>query len=264
MTGGTSPGRRRIALCADDFGLGEAASRAILELGASGAISATSVAVDGPAIAAHVAALKALRPRLAVGLHLNLTEPGDIPPRRTLHRWIVDAWLRRVDPIQLAAEIERQLDRFETLLGRPDYVDGHEHVHQFPVLRELLLESLEKRYGTAVAVRCTWPRLYRGPKAAVIGLLGARGLSQAARRRGLRCNTDFAGVYDLRSAEGYGARMAGWLRGLDDGGLLMCHPETLLESASPARVHEYQFLRSPEWPELLAATHRELVPPFIR
>jgi predicted glycoside hydrolase/deacetylase ChbG (UPF0249 family) len=247
------PAKRRIAICADDFGLSEAACRSILELGKTQAITATSCAVDGPFMQRHAAALAALRPRLTVGLHLNLTENPNFAGNQSLSQWILGSYLRRPKALQgLAGEVDRQLARFETLLaGAPDFVDGHEHVHQLPVVRDILLAAMQRRYGHSVLVRCTWPRHFRGGKAAVIALLGASALREAARRGGLTCNRDFAGVYDLRSRSGYAARMEEWLRNLDDGGLVMCHPEEPTGPALTARHQEHRFFSSPEWPRLL-------------
>ena len=245
--------RRRVALCADDFGLSDAASLAILDLGAQGALSANSVAVDGPAADAHASALRTLSSRLSIGLHFNVTENPHLRGPRGIRGWILASWLRRLDRSTLEREIKRQLDRFETLLGQaPTHVDGHEHVHQFPGLREPLLDAVARRYGAATVVRCTWPRHFRGGKAALIGVLGARAMRRGATRRGLACNTDFAGVYDLKSDQGYAARMSRWLRDIEDGGVIMCHPESDQAPGSAARRHEYAFLRSAGWPELQA------------
>jgi predicted glycoside hydrolase/deacetylase ChbG (UPF0249 family) len=262
VTGAAPPERRRIAVCADDFGLTRAANVAILELGKLGAISATSVAVDGPVLGEDITALRSLRDRISVGLHLNLTENPRFPRLRGVKSWILATWLRRIDPGLLAREIDLQLERFETLLdGHPTHVDGHEHVHQFPGVREPLLEAIARRYGRSTALRCTWPREYRGPKAAVIGLLGSRALRRGIANHDLRCNSDFAGVYDLASTAGFESRMDGWLATLHDGGLIMCHPESMDRNASPARQHEYQFFRSTEWPLLLKNRNVELVRP---
>ena len=247
------PARRRIAVCADDYGLTDAASRSILALGAAGAITATSCAVDGPAVEAHLQALKALRPGLAVGLHLNLTENPHFAGCQPLSHWILATWLRRRPQLDsLQVELRRQLDRFETLFGSPpDFVDGHEHVHQFPVLRDLLLDEIQARYGNTVRVRSTWPSHFRGAKAALIALLGARSVRAGLLARGLRSNRDFAGVYDLKATRGYAQRMDEWLRTLNDGGLLMCHPEWPGATADPARAQEHAFFSSPDWPRLL-------------
>ena len=244
---------RVIDVCADDFGLTQAASLSILHLGARGALSSTSCAVDGLALRPHLPALRALRPRLRVGLHLNLTGNPSFSGSQPVVGWIRDCWLRRVDRHTLAAEVARQLDLFGQLFdSKPDFVDGHEHVHQFPVLRELLLEALVTRYGNSVPIRCTWPLRWQGPKAAVIGLLGAQTLRNAARQRGLRTNSDFAGVYDLATPNGYADRMGSWVSRLADGGLVMCHPERPMAGAQPARIAEHTFFDSAAWPALLS------------
>ena len=250
MPGSTA---RQIDVCADDFGLTDAACRSILHLGERRALSSTSVAVDGTALATHLPALRGLRPRLRVGLHLNLTGNPAFAGSQPVSAWIRECWLGHVDRAALATEIGRQLDRFSQLFdSAPDFIDGHEHVHQFSVVRDVLLQAMVNRYGTSVPIRCTWPLRWRGAKAAVIGLLGARALRDAALQRGLRLNQDFAGVYDLRDTSGYAERMERWVAQLADGGLIMCHPEYPQPGAQPARVAEHAFFDSPAWSHLLA------------
>lgn len=258
----SAPSRRRIVVCADDFGITPAATRSILELSHAGAISATSVAVDGTAAAGSATELAGCA-RVSVGLHLALTDdlPGD--PRAPLAVWIPRAFAtplrveRAVD-----AEITRQLDRFEQLLGRPPaYVDGHQHVHQFPGVRDALVATLERRYGRGVALRSTVPRAMRGTKAAIIAGLGGRSLERMAAMRGLAMNRDFAGVYDFTGRVPFPTRMAAWLGSIADGGLVMCHPETdAVSGADPVRAAEHRYLSSPAWPALLDREGIELVP----
>jgi hypothetical protein len=260
MTAAGNDRPRVIDVCADDFGLTQAASLSILHLGARGRLSSTSCAVDGEALLEHLPALRALRPRLRVGLHFNLTGNPAFAGSQPVSQWIRDCWLGRVDRTALAAEVARQLDRFGQLFDSPpDFVDGHEHVHQFPVLRELLLNAVVARFGTSVPIRCTWPLRWQGPKAAVIGVLGARALRNAALQRGLRTNSDFAGVYDLVTPNGYAHRMETWLSRLADGGLIMCHPEGPMAGAQPARIAEHTFFDSAAWPALLVAQRVSLL-----
>jgi len=251
---------RVIDVCADDFGLTQAASLSILHLGERGALSSTSCAVDGTALAAHLPALRALRPRLRVGLHFNLTGNPTFAGSQPVTQWIRDCWLGRVDRRAMAAEVARQLDRFGQLFDSPpDFVDGHEHVHQFPVLRDLLLEAVTARYGSSIPIRCTWPQHWQGSKAAIIALLGARAMRNAAQQAGLRTNSDFAGVYDLASATGYASRMEQWVSRLADGGLIMCHPERPMTDAQPARIAEHTFFDSAAWPALLVSQRVSLL-----
>ena len=114
-------------------------------------------------------------------------------------------------------------------------------------IRDLLLAELQHRGNTHLWLRCTWPQRYRGAKAAVIGLLGAKALRRQLRLRGLHYNSDFAGVYDLVSESGYDTRLRGWLAGLADGGVLMCHPELPGPHTSAARAAEHRYLASPHW-----------------
>ena len=53
---------------------------------------------------------------------------------------------------EIRAEIERQLDTFEKHLGfPPDHIDGHEHVHVLPGIRQSLFEVVSRRYPGAEA-----------------------------------------------------------------------------------------------------------------
>lgn len=48
-----------------------------------------------------------------------------------------------------------QLERFIQLMGRwPDFIDGHQHVHQFPLIRKAMMAVYEQRLQSpAVWVR---------------------------------------------------------------------------------------------------------------
>jgi predicted glycoside hydrolase/deacetylase ChbG (UPF0249 family) len=238
----------RIALCADDFGLTAPSVAAILGLARARRVSAVSCAVDGPEFPAAAPALRELVDVVAVGLHLDLTSP---PGNPDIRRRVVQALASPARARRAAAQaLPRQLDRFEAALARPpDFVDGHEHVHQLPGVRDALLRELAGRYGRAVAVRCTVPRRWRGMKAALIAALGGRALGALLAADGWPHNADFAGVYDFGMAPTYAGRMAAWLDGAADCGLIMCHPEQGAGSV-PARLAEFAFLSSAAWPEL--------------
>jgi predicted glycoside hydrolase/deacetylase ChbG (UPF0249 family) len=59
----------------------------------------------------------------------------------------------------------RPLNRFEDAMGRaPAFIDGHRHVHQFPVVRALLVEEIARRYPVSPPwVRATAPGWRHGP-----------------------------------------------------------------------------------------------------
>ena len=125
---------RRLVVNADDFGLSPAVNAGVLRAHAEGIVTTASLMVRAPAAEAAVAAARG-HPRLALGLHVDLGE------------WVRagDGWraayevVDTTDPTAVAAELERQLDRFRALTGRdPSHLDSHQHVHREEPVRSIL------------------------------------------------------------------------------------------------------------------------------
>ncbi len=236
---------KRLSVCADDFGLSAPVDAGILRLARAGRVTAVSCLSQAPAFAGDAAALRACG--VEAGLHLDLTEGFGGAPASGLGALIGRSYLGLLDREFLRRRLAAQLDGFERKLGRPPaFVDGHRHVHQLPVVRDLLLEELDRRYpGTPPLVRVTAPRRWRGAKAAVIATLGGGALRRQLARRGLPHNADFCGVYGFEPGASYRALVQGWLGSAGDGALLMCHPgEASGDAISAARVAELDYLGS--------------------
>lgn len=250
---------RRIQICADDYGFDAAISQGILECLDAGRISATSCMTLSPAWPQWAPALRERAGAADFGLHLDVNEFANYASGRSLRGWIAATYLRRVEKSKVRSWVAQQLDNFEAAMQcAPAYLDGHQHVHQLPVLRRAVCAELTLRYGQACALRSTRSLAWRGSKAAVIGGLGAAALRHDARRAGLRMNFDFAGVYDFSPAARFADQVAEWLRSLPDGSLLMTHPgrsggtETRPDAIRQARARERAFWLSAEAGELLA------------
>ena len=248
---------KRIQICADDYGFDAAVSHAILEGIDSGRLSATSCMVLSPVWPREAAALRERAGMADFGLHFDVNEFADSAPGRSLSGWISAAYLGRIDAAQARGWVARQLDAFESAMKcPPSYLDGHQHVHQLPVLRTAVLAELNARYGLRCALRSTRSQVWRGPKAAVIAALGSTALRSQA--RGMPMNTDFAGVYDFSPEADFAALVTDWLTHLPDGGLLMTHPacaaatETRPDPIRTARVKERAFWLSADAGELMA------------
>jgi predicted glycoside hydrolase/deacetylase ChbG (UPF0249 family) len=270
---------RRIWLCADDYGLSDGVNRAIRELIDGGRLNATSVMVVGPAIGRDaVAALQdvaAKSPRCVIGLHATLTAPfrpltmhfrptdgGMFLPFPKLLR---AGLLRRLDPEMIHAELMVQLATFQDLFGRaPDFVDGHQHAQLFPQARDAFLRAVK------AAAHEAWVRQggrmqplaqrLGAPKALVLDVLSSQFRKRAA-RAGVPFNPAFAGAYDFSGRPDFGALMRGFLDGLPEGGLVMCHPgfvdDTLidLDPLTTQREAEHAFLGGEQFPPLLTANN---------
>ena len=253
---------RRIVLCADDYGLHPAVDAGVQQLAALRRLSATSCMTTAPRWKQAAQALPALRPQLALGLHFNLTEGHGVAPSASISQIIGQAYTGRLGQTAMRDAWRQQLDAFEDAVGTaPDYVDGHQHVHQLPTVRQAMPDELERRYGSARPwIRSTVPAgpLRWQPKAAVIALLGGSTLTRRLRAQHWPMNHGFGGVYgfDAPTPSAYGEHMAVWLAACSDGSLLMCHPANAPvegDAIGQQRPVEWAYLRSAAFGDVLAA-----------
>jgi predicted glycoside hydrolase/deacetylase ChbG (UPF0249 family) len=252
-----------VALCVDDFGLHEAVNDAAFRLLEQGRVSALACLSTAPAWPEGAQRLREEGGgRADAGLHLNLTEafaPGQW--QRGLGALILSAYVGGLPARRLRQAIAQQLDAFEQHLGSaPSFVDGHQHVHQLPRVREALLEELARRYPTTRPwLRHTAPppgsAHASGFKPRLIAALGSTRLARLARDMGFAQNRGMVGVYDFAgTAPGYADRLAGWCEDLPDGGLLICHPAAQVQPGDPiaaARVREFEVLGGDAFGRLL-------------
>lgn len=272
---------RSIWLCADDYGMAPGVNDAIRQLIARGRLNATSVMTVAPHLGAREAdALAALSTSAALGLHVTLTGPfrplseGFTPLREgafpSIGEMMKLAMTRRLTPEPLAIEIAKQFEAFTAAFGRrPDFVDGHQHVHLLPIVREAFLKVVAEAAPKAWVRQCGRARAARrlqDPKALVLDVLSV-GFRGRAARRGLATNPAFAGAYGFTTDAKFAEIFPGFLNGLPDGGLIMCHPgfvDDALRSLDPLtdlREREFAFLNSDAFPRLLAESDVALTRP---
>jgi predicted glycoside hydrolase/deacetylase ChbG (UPF0249 family) len=262
-----TPVLRPLIVCADDFGIEPGVDAAIVELAHTGRLSATGCLVTAQRFPEAAPQLSALP--IDVGLHLNFTEflglPGFYVP---LGRLIALSYTRRIARADVRKHINAQLDLFEQHVKRaPDFVDGHLHVHQFPVIREELLGALSQRYaGRLPWLRDTKPThmssmlpFMQRFKAHVISALGSAQLVRLAKQSGAVVNDGFMGAYDFsRPHPAYLTMLGEWLKHARANSLLMTHPA---QNASDSlafgkdRIEEYRILGSASFTSLLLQHH---------
>jgi predicted glycoside hydrolase/deacetylase ChbG (UPF0249 family) len=251
-----------IGLCADDYGQHAGIDDAVCALVAQGRLTAVSCMSEAPRWSAAAARLREL-PGADIGLHLNLTERF-VAPQAGLGALIATCYLRRLDPAALRATLARQCDAFEAAIGRaPDFIDGHQHVHQLPQVADALIELIDRRYGARPPwVRNTVPLAgLRGVKPTVLRALGGGSLARRLRTRAVPTNAGFGGVYGFDTPD-YGEQVDRWLARARDGALLMCHPASATAAGDPIsaqRLVEFAFLASPAFAAMLAARQVRLV-----
>jgi predicted glycoside hydrolase/deacetylase ChbG (UPF0249 family) len=265
---------RIVAICADDYGLSHGVSVGILKALDAGRLTAVSALVNGVCWPAMGRELVRHARDADIGLHFNLTlgrplgympkfaPTGTFPP---VWRVVRMAMRGKLPMDEIRAEIERQFDRFEAVTERaPDHVDGHQHVHALPGIRDALLEAMlaRKLAGRAwlrdasdgvhrIALRRAHAR-----KAFAVRTLSA-GFRKSANWRGFAVNDGFSGFSDFDPGKDYAKVFETYLRAPGRTHLIMCHPghvdEELkaLDPVTITREQELAFLLSPRLPELL-------------
>ena len=135
---------RVLIVNADDFGRSPGVNRGVIRTHEEGIVTSATMMVRWPAAAD--AAAYAKRSSLSVGLHLDL---GEWEYRDGEWHALYELPVA-LSPDAVAEEIERQLERFERLVGgSPTHLDSHQHVHHAtPVRREL--RHLGERLGVPV------------------------------------------------------------------------------------------------------------------
>lgn len=261
---------KNITLCADDYGQNTAISQAIIALLQGKKLSATSCMTTAPQWLAQAMWLTRVKDQADIGVHFNLTQGQPLsslfiaaqgaffPSLLTLLR---KSYLRQLDKTAILAELHAQLDQFIAGVGRmPDFIDGHQHVHQFPVIRDLFLTLYNERLRQhACYVRCVndpiaWLRMNADAyiKRSVIQLCGANIFKQQLVRHKIPHNYSFSGIYDFAHVNHYPKLFPRFLQQSLDGGLIMCHPGLAGSSQTEdeigeSRAKEYHYFQSEQF-----------------
>ncbi|MCW8408610.1 ChbG/HpnK family deacetylase [Legionella sp. PATHC035] len=252
---------KTVVLCADDFGLDAGISEGILKLVQMGRLSAVSCMVNMPSFIPYAQELLSLKKckHIQIGLHFNLTEGylASNPEQSsfTLHELLIKSHLHALKLSFIAKEFLAQLDQFIDIMQQPpDFIDGHQHVHQFPVIRKVILDLYQQRLKNyRTFVRATWPSINLPQsrfKAKVLAFTGGKALLKQMIHLGIPHNRYFSGIYDFAPDANYRELFRKWMSLVKDNTLIMCHPADKVspaDSISPARLNEFNYFLSEEF-----------------
>ncbi len=273
----TANNARAIIINIDDLGLSSAVNEAVIHLAERGHVGASSYMVGGSITAGEIQKLAALN--VDIGLHLDLTGIFPSALQGSLKSIIVASYLRRLNSAQVTEVIKSQLDAFEDQFGHaPVFIDGHQHIHQFPIIRQCLMNELNTRYSNeiskgAISARVTTP-LINDFKSWIIYVLGGHTWRKLCNYNHITTNDKFGGVYDFEAnGQELAALWEQWLQNaprttelapallttnsvpLPLPTLIMCHPavadDSWQDEIKLAREREYEWLMSNEFAGLL-------------
>ena len=266
----TFKAKKNIVICADDYAFNDAVSEGILSLVRANRLSATSVMALSPNWPKHSLRLLQFKGELSVGLHLDWTSQFAVDAG--LSQGLMGVMLRSVqrkfDAGLVRKAIELQLDTFELHWhDAPDHVDGHQHIHQFDGVRDVLCDVLLQRYGAKTDK--PWLRVSQanqaGVKGMVISWMGAKSLNSWTELHTWPKFCQLMGVHSYNVEIGdYERRMKNWLKQSyisKHPCLIMCHPGLNAENNDPigdARPIEFYYFSSDSFLENLCEANLNL------
>ena len=145
---------RLLIVNADDYGLTDKVSRAILRAHRDGIVTSTSVLTLSPAFESSVGWLRDV-PRLGTGAHLAavgedppLLSAAEIPTlvdkkgrlRLSWRQFLPRAAAGRIDPDDLRREFAAQIERIQAAGLTIDHFDTHQNLHLWPMVGDVVMD----------------------------------------------------------------------------------------------------------------------------
>jgi predicted glycoside hydrolase/deacetylase ChbG (UPF0249 family) len=249
---------RLLIVNADDYGLTEQVSKGILRAHHDGIVTSTSCLALAPGFAS---AGKWLLDEAELGVGVHLATVGEDPPLLSAaevptlvdrHGNLPSSWrvflaratAGRIDPADLAREFRAQLEAVRSLGLDVTHLDTHQHLHLWPLVREVVLElAVEAGIGAVRVPRSTTAF----PGAGVNFLAGE--LRKRATARNLAFPGQAAGVDE--AGRMHGDRLEQALARLSASGAAACELSAHPGEADDPDRHRYQW--DYRWEDELAA-----------
>ncbi len=258
--------KRQIIVCADDFGQNVEISEGIVHLAEQKRINAISCMVNSEYWYDAYPALRTLQSSTYIGLHLNFTHGHALSDAwRNQHGTLFTglptllkkAYLSHLDTAAIRAEIKAQLDVFhQSMKAWPDFIDGHQHIHQLPNIREILIDvCVDLPVDTFIRKTTNgWKDFLSTdgfPKRQIIALLGGITFQSRLIKKAILCNSSFSGIYNFKRAADYRYYFKRFLANTQKGGLIMCHAGNVSDDVDDPlhdyRHYELNYLMSDEY-----------------
>lgn len=264
----------KFTLCADDFGLSKSVNEGIITLVEKGRLNAVSCMSMSEHFADAIHLIKVAKSAphpVEFGLHITLTEYEPLTKIPTLApeyilpsigKLILKSYLGQLNLTEVSNEIRQQVTQFQETFGHaPHFIDGHQHAHILPGIRDIIL-----KYGNEDC----WVRQCTAPLSSVLKMRTAlprtlliSALSQKLARtlhtNAIPQHAQFFGINNFDTTEDFAKLMDKWLyhiAKLDKKSLIMCHPGLETEPDEPTihdpirnrRPQEYKYLASDQFP----------------
>lgn len=256
---------KKIIICADDFSQNEDISQGILKLLTTQRINATSCMTNTEYWTTMSPLLHPLKTQAYIGLHFNLTQGSPLSSEWksmygeqffSLAELIRKSYTISLDPTVLRAELHAQWEKFRAGMNQdtPDFIDGHQHIHQLPEVSAILIEFCKSQATWKGFIRQTyngckdWFNTQAFPKPQMLAILGGMQFKKILSKNRIPHNTSFGGIIYFNNKQPFSRNFSGFLQKISDNGLIMCHPGcTSQDTSDPLYKHrssEFAYFQS--------------------
>ncbi len=270
-----------LSICADDFGITHNVNKAIIKLISNKRLTETSCIVLTENFKKDAKKLKSFKNKIGIGLHLTLTDfkplskkyilnvDGNMPSNLPL---LIKCIQKKIDKKQIFDEIDLQIQNFKKYLGfDPNFIDGHHHVHQFPLIRDCLIDVIKKRKlvekiwlrNTHEELNKIFNRNVSIFKAYIISFLGKK-FKYLVKKNSIKTNDGFSGIYNFSPKANFENLFVKFIKHSGKNHVLMVHPgysdEILssLDSVTITRDIEFNFLSGNDFLNILKKKNKIL------
>ena len=241
-------------LCADDYALNPEVSEAIVHLVEKKRIQAVSCLCHDLSALQKNLKIKNHQEQVEIGIHLNLTEQS--ASLGSINSLIVLSHLRQLSKKNIQGLLEEQFQNFINAFNQaPSFIDGHQHIHVLPVIRDIMLK-LRKHYCPNAWVRSPIQTQSQDIasrfKSLVISRMGALALKEILKTHHIPTNPNFLGIYSFASPIAYRSYFLECLKSIHQPTLMMCHPGLPSNNKDPIaafREQEYNYFLSDQFLE---------------
>jgi len=249
-------------ICADDFAITTNVSKAIIKLLEKKKINSTSCIVTTKNASRNLNLLKKFNSKkdFLIGLHLTLT--NFIPSTKfikikrfgSIVNLYLNIFFNNITREEIKNELLNQILIFKKKFGNyPKLIDGHHHIHQLPIISEILIGIIKELKIKEIIVRNTKVKLkdalsikknlYKTILLSIFGYFFRKKLI----KNKIKTNDYFLGIYDFRNVEIFKKNFEIFNKS-NEFYIFMCHPGfsdkilKSLDSVTKQREIEFKIL----------------------
>ena len=254
--------KKKICICADDFGMSASISEGIIDLVKGKKIQAVSCILNKDVFLKYYKVLKKFKYQIDIGLHINLTEnkTGVNLKFNNISNFFSSLRLIIFRRDLITKQVNSQIKEFERYFEfKPKHIDGHHHIHQLPLVSSIIINSIKsfkpfvRQSGDSISNILS--RRIAIIKSILISLF-SKNLILNLKKDNLYFNESFSGIYEFNESIEYKKIFHKFLVSNKNNHLIMCHPAKKIkgdenkDSIKKFRHKEYFFYLSKKFEKI--------------